>query len=470
MSGDQLKEQFAAFLRWEKRKRWETVLFTAVCYALCGALALTSLVPLLPVSVAPVWLLLGCVVAAVPAVIFQQRWTAQDESRALVALDKQQGLEERVVTAWDVLRHNDSHPAALLVVDQAGEKLKSFDPQKLFPRRWSWQAYSVLPLFGLWLALLWFDAGATHPRAQLRMGQTLAHQLKEFARELQEKAKSEGLKESLQAGKELEKLAQQNLDKKSSDEEFQKEMAGAAQKFASAGKAANLERPGTAAQSEQTLRDLKAELEAARDFFSGDGAPQREGSWLDRLASLPQLKRQFDRQEHGSQAMGQHEMKSFLEKMDKQVSGELDRRALLDAEQFLKQMMRQDQGQQGEANARASGGERQERPGAPEDGEKGRNRSHQPGSEPGKKTDQAPSVPPFAVGPSTQVKGTLGAGESSGVAFKGKPAPGKSTLAQEEIVANYRRQAEQDLQSERVPEALKETIRNYFLSLGDGKR
>lgn len=470
MSGEPLEEKFAAFLRWEKRKRWEAVLFAAACYALCGALALTFLAALLPVSVAAVWLLLGCAVVSVTLVISRQRWITQDETRALVALDKQLGLEERVVTAWDVLRRNDSRAAAQLVVDQAGEKLKSFDPPKIFPRRWSWQAYSILPLLGLWVALLWFDAGTNHPSGRLLAPQTLAHKLKEFARELQEKAKSEGLKESLQAGKELEKLAQQNLDKKSSDEEFKKEVASAAQKMAAAGKQANQEPSGTAAQSEQTLRDLKAELEAARDVFNGDGAPQREGSWLDRLASLPQLKRQFEQQERGGQPLGQREMKSFLDKMDKQVGAELDRRALLDAEQFLKQMAQQGQSQQGKANARASGRERQEEPGPPEDGEKGRNRSHQPGSEPGKKTDEAPSVPQFAVGPSTQVKGTLGEGESSGVAFKGKPTPGKSTLAQEEIVANYRRQAEQDLKSERVPEALKETIRNYFLSLGDGKR
>jgi len=50
--------------------------------------------------------------------------------------------------------------------------------------------------------------------------------------------------------------------------------------------------------------------------------------------------------------------------------------------------------------------------------------------------------------------------------LKGKPMPGKSGLSQAEIVASYRRQAEQDLNSERVPEGLKETIKNYFLSLG----
>jgi hypothetical protein len=74
-------------------------------------------------------------------------------------------------------------------------------------------------------------------------------------------------------------------------------------------------------------------------------------------------------------------------------------------------------------------------------------------------------LPEFRGGAQTQVKGLLGEGESSGVAFKGNPTTGKSALSQQAVVANYRRQAEQELNSERVPEALKETVRNYFLSL-----
>jgi len=38
------------------------------------------------------------------------------------------------------------------------------------------------------------------------------------------------------------------------------------------------------------------------------------------------------------------------------------------------------------------------------------------------------------------------------------------------VIATYRRQAEQELDSERVPEALKETIRRYFLSLEKKQR
>jgi hypothetical protein len=59
----------------------------------------------------------------------------------------------------------------------------------------------------------------------------------------------------------------------------------------------------------------------------------------------------------------------------------------------------------------------------------------------------------------------LGEGNSSGLVLKGKPSAGKTEVSQEEVIATYRRQAEQELNSERVPEALKETIRKYFLSL-----
>jgi hypothetical protein len=37
------------------------------------------------------------------------------------------------------------------------------------------------------------------------------------------------------------------------------------------------------------------------------------------------------------------------------------------------------------------------------------------------------------------------------------------------VVSSYRRQAESELGTERIPEELKDTIRNYFLSLEKAK-
>jgi hypothetical protein len=266
---------------------------------------------------------------------------------------------------------------------------------------------------------------------------------------------------------ELEKIAQKNLDGKSDEQQFSKEVAGAAEKLDALGNSA-AEKPSFAtAESRQSLKDLKAELEAAKDLLNfpdaAKGNEQLKQQWLDRLASLPQLNRQLGREPQKGQGLGQNELKEFLNRMDQQATGELDRRTLIEAQQFLQQMAK-GQGNQGEQNLRAAGQDGPEDSGA---GEKTKNTSNRPGTEPGTKDGTPQASPPLQGGASTQVKGQLGAGESSGIVFKGKPSPGKSELSQQEIVASYQRQAEQELNSERVPEALKETIKNYFMSLGE---
>jgi hypothetical protein len=240
-----------------------------------------------------------------------------------------------------------------------------------------------------------------------------------------------------------------------------------AKKFESTAKSGAEKSSFTAGESEQSLKDLKAELDAARDLLElPDGIKGRQElpeQWMDRLASLPQLKKQLDKeQQQAGPGFGQNQLKAFLDRMDQQATGALDRRALIDAQKFLDQMMKSGQGQKTDSQMQMAGrGE----PDGSDDGAREKNHSNAPGKEPGKKDDGANSLPEFRGGAQTQIKGLLGAGESSGVAFKGKPTTGKSVLSQQAVVANYRRQAEQELNSERVPEALKETIRNYFLSL-----
>ena len=89
---------------------------------------------------------------------------------------------------------------------------------------------------------------------------------------------------------------------------------------------------------------------------------------------------------------------------------------------------------------------------------------------PAKERAESPSLPEFQPGAAAQVKGLLGEGEQQRLGIKGKPSPGKSEVSQDEVIASYRRQAEAELNTERVPEALKETIKNYFLSLGELER
>ncbi|MDH3444961.1 MAG: hypothetical protein OEN50_13610, partial [Deltaproteobacteria bacterium] len=416
---ERLQTQIARLLGWEKRKRRETVVAVALFYALLGALFAQ---PFIASWRSWAWASpIVIFIALASYFFFTRRWRDGDTARALAALDRSLRLDERATTAWELLRHNETKAVALLVLRQAGDKLKILDPRGLFPRIWSWHGYFIAPLLALWLAMLWFDAGFHTNPAKTISPPSLSQTLREFARRLQEKARSEELPKTLKAGQEMEKLAQQRIANNTDDDQFNRELAGMAKKMAAErGTAGQV--PFGAAESRQQLEDLRAELEAARDLFN-QGAGQGSGqSAQDRLTGLTQLKKQLDQRNRGTQGMNSGEMRSFLDQLDKQVSGELDRRTLLEAEEYLRQLAQRGQGNPGEAQARADGDEEDAAPG---DGQRDRNTGVAPGEEPGKNLDKPPSLPGFQGGARAQVKGMIGEGERSGIVFKAKPAPGK---------------------------------------------
>ena len=464
-----LQNKFAELVRWEKQKRREQIILRAAALALVTAVLLSPLHRLLPFDglrwLIPVILL----VVVAPVLLFCRRWRSGDTTRLLVQLDHQLGSAERAVTAWDLAQRGDSSVAAQLVFQQTEPHLRDLEPRRVLPRVWSWPAYTAAPLLLIWFVVLWLDFDQSFFRQRSVQPPGLAQQLREFARDFQEKARTEGLRRSLQAGQELEKVAQKNLAEKANDEELKKDLAGLKQKFESAGNSSQQNQSIVGAETEQSLRDLKAELEAAGDVLNlSDTAkapsPQR---WLERLASMPQLRKQLDHEPQGGQGMGRQELQSLLDRLAGQVADALDRRALIDAQQFLDQMMSQGQGQDKNSAAQMAGRGEQNEPG---DGVREKTHSNLPGKELGKNDDGVKSLPQFRADTRTQVKGQLGEGESSGVMFKGMPTPGKSELPAQEVVANYRRQAEQELNSEKIPAALKETVRKYFLSLEENKR
>ena len=458
---ESLQGRLSRLLDWERRKRREATLTIALFYALLGALCAQ---PLLYLAHDWAWALpLAIFAALAPYFLFQQRWRQLDTARALAALDKALRLDERATTGWELLRRGETNAVALLVLRQAEARLKSVDLSVLFPRTWSWHIYLILPLLGLWGMLLWFDAGNRSDAVTAGAPATLSQKLREFARQLQEKAQSEELPQTLQAGRELEKLAQRGLDSKTADEQFKRELAGMANKLAAERNTAE-QTPFGATESRRDLEDLRAELQGARDLLNpADGTGQ---SWQERLSGFTQLKKQLDQQDPGAHGQNGDQLKSFLEKLEKQVAGELDRRALLEAEQYLQQLAARGQNQPGEAQARAGGKEEESAPG---EGEREKNPGSAPGEEPGKNPEKQPSLPEFQGGARAQVKGTIGEGERRGIFFKAKPAPAKSKLSQDEVIASYRRQAETELNTEKIPDELKDTIRNYFLSLEKAK-
>ena len=464
-----LQEKLSQLLRWEKRKRREQVLLAVIFYSLAASLVALPVCALVLPGVSP-WLVPGLFfIPLAPWHFFRRRWRRADGVRALARVDHALRLDERTITAWEILAREPARSPEFLVLREASTGLRRLEPRTLFPRQWSWQGYLLVPLFALWWALLWFDVALPSRSAMLPSIPTgNAQKLREYSRELQQKAEREGLRDSLKIGQELEKMARRQLEKQVSEEGFRRELSAMAKKIEAMGGAGSSDAESMAAASSQgNLKDLKAELEAARDRLNfpaaESGTSQEESRWLERLAALPQLKRQFDLKGQRAQGFDKNEITSFLDKLDKQVSGELDRRTLLDAQQFLEQLVKPKQRDKEKSNVEVAG---QGAADLPADGEEAKTRSNQAGKEPGRSGGAFQPVPNFGAGAAAQLKGTLGAGQSSGIMLKGKPEPGQSVLGQDEVMTLYRRQAEAELNTERVPEGLKETVKRYFLSLG----
>jgi len=466
---ESLADKFNEVLHWERRKRREQTLAVLGCITLALAIIFLPLNVFLPNQ----WLrwtvpgIFSLVLA--PWFFHRAKWRHQNSARAVAALDKELSLAECAVTAWEIAGSREAAGMERLVLHRADARLRNIEPRQILPRSVSWPMYGVMPLLLLWLALLWLDFDRPYSDARHLSPRNLTERVREYSRELQDKAKDEGLRETLKFGQELEKTAQKSLEQKTPEESLRKEVSGLAQKFTIPPAARDDNNSFSSGETEQTLKDLKTELEASRGFMQfpdgAKGTDEANQRWMERLSGLPQLKRQLDGANPGS-GMGASELKAFLDKLDQQVPRELDRRALIDAQQYLEQMTKQGSSERGESYARSDAS------GEPDPNAAGlreKSFSKLPGKEPGQQDADVRSLPDLRSGPQTQVKGILGSGESSGLMLKGNPSAGKSAVADSDVVASYRRQAEQELNSERVPEDLKEMIKNYFLSLGEVK-
>jgi predicted nucleic acid-binding Zn-ribbon protein len=351
----------------------------------------------------------------------------------------------------------------MLVLRHASERVADANVRALLPRRWHKRDFVVLPLFALWLALLAFDSRFSHPGAAPAQPATLAREVRDFARRLLDKARVEGLPKTGEAARELERLAQRGIDAKTAEKAFQQELADARQKIAATAAAAGQEAVG-AAHSQRQLEDLKSELQTARDWLAAAGSATQSADEV--LGRLSELRKQGEwRQDQGGKELSRDEIGAFLDKLDKRVTAELDRRALQQTERHLKQLAQR--GQEGDGGTRPGSGAKAK----PDDtlAQIPEGQPSAPGTKPGTASGNTAPLPSYTVGEQSSVKGTTGEGASSSIFLKGKPTAGKSAVAQDEVIANYQRRAEAELNNEQVPGELKGAIRSYFLSLEESK-
>ncbi len=468
MSAPSLHEKFSILIGREKLKRREALLISALCYSFLFSLMASPAAALLPTGADP-WIVPAVIfLVLAPGLFLLRRWRHSDSLRAVWLLDRTLGMEERAVTAWEILGREKREVAELLVLEQAEGKLRGVDPGAIFKRRLTWQAISAPLFFLLWLFFVFLDNGARLERSlEASRPSRAAARLREFSRELRNRATSHGLSESLEAARALERVAAERFAGEVDEKGLQENVAGLADELRGGEEArADKSDLSFAMATAEGLLDLKAETEALRTALPPGAAKGQEGlggAALEKLGKLARLREEIGKRLPSFEKMETKDLQSLLDRLEKEVAAELDRRALLETREFLEHLLR---GMEGGENQVLIGEAGPAEPGRSAQAEREKTRGIFPGDQPGTKESAERSLPPFKAGAGAHLKGLLGEGKGSSLPFRGEPGGGKSKISQEEILASYRRQAEEELASERIPEGLRETVKKYFLSLG----
>ncbi|MBI4527919.1 MAG: hypothetical protein HY695_29335 [Deltaproteobacteria bacterium] len=462
-----LEKRFAELILWEKTKRRESLLISVFfSSALISLFALAARGWLLSwvgsLAVFPI-----CFFVLALIFFLWRRWNRKDAVRTVCVMDRSAGLQERAVTAWEALGRRTAEGTYALVFREAADRLRSLDFKALLRRKQSWQAFAAPVVFLLWLCLAWLDVGV---RLNPYLGSTAVspwiQKLVDFSLAFKQKAGSQGLTESLKVAHALENAAD-----KSRKGEVSKAGLGAnlADLLRSIDETTRRGKGETDLIPEGVtkggLEDLKAELASAKSSLLSsrireDGGVNEE--FLEKLSAMPRLKEELGKRLAPSREWREADLSSFLDKLEQQLSGELDRRTLLEAQEFLSNFMRDIEAGDLAAEAQNQG---QRIAGDVAEGEKKLSPGSLPGDQMGKMEgpENTSRLPGRAA---LQLKGIPGDGKSDTLSFKAESKGKGSKVTEEDILASYVRQAERELAGEQIPEDLKETVKRYFLSLG----
>ena len=451
-----MKEKLADLRRWERRKRRERLLLDSLFFTALAAATLVLARFLLPVDAGLLWFA-PVVFGAVAAAVFLLRpWREQAFIRSLRQVDEGLKLDERVLTAWEILFRERERvsPEETLVVEEAAEKLATEPLRPLCRRRFAWHAAAGPVLVLLAVAGLWLPQGGAPQAASAPS--LMARELQEHARELEQRAREQDLTESGRMAEALREMAERQLDEAGPDKSGLEASVGAMvdvleEMTRSWPAAAGLEWPALSDAALDRLREHLRRSDARK--MDGSFAGKSRADLLESLG-LSSL----DRRPGRSSDMSAEEVQKFLDRVEREARQEQDRRSLGSTQQFLTELLLGDAPD--ESTAQATG------PGDPAgDAEQPPAAGRQPGNEPGK-GQQEPFDPAFQARVRTHLEGLLGQGPSRGFGFRGEARPGDSTVAEEPVVVRYQKQVEAELSSEEIPAEFKETIKNYFLSLG----
>lgn len=467
-------EKIEELFRWESVKRREKTALSA----LVGA-ALATLIALVLGDLTGAALPLAAIfLAAFAAAAVASWWTLPRREtarlRAVALADRKLAAGETVLTAWEILSRSGKGAPELIVLREAAARLSSFAPRSALPRPFLWQSVAA-PLLGVALAVSLVLHEAGFSLVPTGMSGSLAGILQSRAREYHERAEAQRLPGSLELARSLEELAADALRGKIDESEFRERLAELAGKpQAGVGEGAAHRVPLEAASA------LKAELEAWRHLAAGDLGLRRSGEPFQGLKSgsseraleeslsrFPALRQELGRRLSAEQlregSPSSAELQSALEAVEAELVTELDRATQREIRQFVASLLSHPGGQEKRPEAEAAGALAR----APSDKlQPNDSRAQLPGSEAGRKRGDEGQAATRSGGVATQLSGVVRQGSGASAVVRAESPKGESRLAPREVLARYQRQAEEALASEEIPEALRETVRNYFLSLG----
>ncbi len=462
-----LQEKFWQLLRWEKVKRRERILISALFYSVLVALIALPAGDLFPPWAEPISLIPLLFLIMTLAFFKRRPWGSREALRAISLVDKTLRLQERAVTAWEIVGRRERGPAEELVLVETAANLRSVDMRGLFQRQLSWHVFLVPPLLLLWVLLAWFDVDLHFDWFQGSKAVSVAHRLKEFSHGLKERARKEELAESLKMARALEEIAEKGLQGEIGEEKLKEDLSTAVHGIGGQGQAASRESGvSLPSLSMEALSGLKADLKKFQEALSLPESQLGRGMQLsdiaDRLAGLSPFRGEIGEGLLSTEKLERGEVAEYLDRLRSKIALELDRRNLTETREFLLSLLEDINGEEGGGPIQGMGLSQ-----LGKSSPKG-NRSARgtlPGDHPGSKAQKGQPLP-FQARAATHLKGLLGKGLSAGMTVRGEFKGRESGVPQEEVVTSYRRQMEGELASEQIPEGLKETVKNYFLSLG----
>lgn len=452
-----LRETLEGLRKWEQQKHRERLLVEAVVYALIVAVAMVPVRPWLPFSLTPLVVAPLCFVL-IAAVLFVRRgWHEGQFVQTLNQLDHKLELQERAVTAWEILCRGGQQPWDRLVLEDAEAKLAGVSFRRLFARQLGWFGYAAPVLLIILLLTPWLTVSAPH--AELSGAASLAQQIKEVATQLAKEARDDALSESLRVAQELEQVAEKELRGDSDERELGHALGAVVdsmQNMLQGLPAGNdVDWPGLApdalSQLKERMRNLQA-TQALPESLRGGRRGLMEELGLGAL----------DRRPGARQNMSEQEIREFMNKLNREATAEQDRRSLTRTREVLTELLLRNPPGSSTRQFAAPGGA--QGPTKPEQGRVAQ--GSRPGDTPGQPGISEVYDPAFRAKVRSHLEGLLGQGPSRGFNVRSEGRAGSSVVPPEEVVVRYERQIEEQLAAETIPAEFKDTIKNYFLSLG----